>query len=427
MESSLPQQQQIEIKKIAECFNLYRNKHILKTESGWITSPQYLKNKFIAGHVQGYLTVGAFLLYATDIFAFDVDNHNTDNDLFNNVIILNRYNYLVQQFGHPSIVFRSSNSGGLHCYYKLQAKYPFIVIQQAVNTKIKKLPKGIDFLPTPEHAIRLPFAIKDGGLLLDIKTLHPVSNITASKMVEALDSIEKKHFIEIFDFAPSGFLLRPKTKKAQIKNFQGLKKLSKIEKDLFPIIEGAGNRNRKVEQLSFIYYCTGLDVNESVQRILNNMEGAGRDYREQRLEKQITLNYKRFEDKKERIKFQEQTVKKERQVDLFQEVKINNMVTVSPFTSRRKKGFKKFLTELYHWKGYIEGLNYKDRVYLNFLYPYFWYNTINRKLIPLPQSLLLQWNQRFIKFMDLLQEKKIIELKQQYSTTLGVCKYYTII
>lgn len=418
-----------DISIMAAELNIFRSKHIQRSGDTWRTVEKYLTNKKIWSHVTGLAIFGYFLNYATDIFAFDIDNHIQGRELYSNIGLLTKYNYLVKQFGRPSIVFRSSDSKGLHCYYKLQEKYPFIVIQQAVLNQIRKLPAGIDFRPSPDAGIRLPFAKKEGGLLLDSETLKPINDIDYSGMIEKLVATKRRHFVEIFNSNPSAFILKHKSKKAQYKNYKALKKFELLEADIFPIVEGEGNRNEKLERLAFAYHCAGMDAQEGTQRILRHITGIGRDYQQHRIEKQLECHYKRYEKRSGELKAEstKANIKRaDRQLDLFLQNKINRFVKASPFSTKRQAGFRRFMIELYNWTDYIKSMSNQDRVYYNFLYPYFWHNTKRRSLIPLPQNLMQGWNKRHNEIIDYLKESGTIELRQNYSTDLGVCNYYYI-
>lgn len=421
------------LKKYINYFNLYRRKYTEKFNNQWITKEQYLKDLQIYNHIIGKSVIGYFLTYAADIFGFDIDNHSQKEkgklNLFEqDILLLAKYNFLINHFGLPAVVFRSSSNNGLHCYYKLESKYPFIVIQQTIKNKLDRLPKGFEILPTTEHSLRLPFAIKEGGLLLDDQTLQPIKIITLNNLVEILETADKKHFSEIFDCYPSQFLLKAKTKRKQYKNLQALKRLEIIEQKLFPIQQGASERNEKLERLAYAYYCTGLDTQEASGRIRDNMRGIGLDYQQERIEKQLACHFERFERNKVKYRTQERIIKRERQLDLFLEQKINDFVNQRVFSNNTKSlnSLRHFLIELYNWKAYITGLSNSDRIYLDFVYPYFWHNTKNKGLIPLPRVLLIKWYQHYWKILNFLKSKGIVELKQQYSNKLGVCKYFNV-
>jgi len=273
----------------------------------------------------------------------------------------------------------------------------------------------------------LPFATQEGGLLLDNITLEARENITPEKFIESLDRIEKKEYEEIFNREPSRFLLQAKTKRKQFKNYQALGKLEKMERALYPIVKDNGDRNKKYLKLVFAYYCTGLNEQEAAIRIKSNMLGAGGDYEIARIEKQIQGSYKKFKNGKYTQQYKKKIQRHDIQLDLFLEAKVKELVERSPYRNKgRKKSLTYFTLQMYNWRDYVINLKNDDRAYLDFLYPYFRHNTKVRGLIPLPKALLHNWNERYYEFIPFLKKEGIIELKQNYSTDLGVCNYFTI-
>jgi len=315
-----------------------------------------------------------------------------------------------------------------------------------IDTKWDFTNKGYEILPTPDHSLRLPYAIRGGGLLLDPETLKPIYLINA---VEQL----KDYFVngliyeysDIFGDIPhiQDIWLNQATQKKQYASYRKFERLKKFEADILPFIQG--QTNKQIERLCFNYFVNNASEEEAYILLENHLNQSGiiadDDLQGKRLLQRISSHYKRFRKQKSNLLLNPKPEKSE-QLDLLREVWITDIVQ----GICRKRGIthkasikrlNKFLLNLYDWTKYIRELPEERRIMINYKYNYFYYYTKIKKLIPLPYVLLRNWsNGHYDKVLNILIEQKVIELKQKYynphdlklfnSDIKGLCNYYKV-
>ncbi|MGA2624225.1 MAG: hypothetical protein ABSF91_10260 [Bacteroidota bacterium] len=126
----------------------------------------------VVKHLAGEFHVAKQMSGKNDFFVIDLDSHKD-----NGTPIEERYRAVIQIFGLP-MVFRSSESGGLHLYYFLEKPMwrPSIwaSIEEIIryNPKLRPKPGNIEYFPGTIDHLRLPLG--KGSMLLDPNSLFPM-------------------------------------------------------------------------------------------------------------------------------------------------------------------------------------------------------------------------------------------------------------
>jgi hypothetical protein len=193
-----------------------------------------LSHSQLIGHLEGKFDISTYCRrvkqpgcpsrYATDRFTIDLDFQNDPSDLYA------RYDRMVSVFGTPTLLFRSSASGGLHVHYWLDQQVhlqrlrsadgqrgllPRLLATQglhAENGRIELYPQACYKDLRRGNRLRVPFGV--GSRLLDCETLLPLSghsrthpsNISDLQLVRerALSGdIEPVSFDALFDASKS--------------------------------------------------------------------------------------------------------------------------------------------------------------------------------------------------------------------------------
>jgi len=444
------QQTNNQVKDFSNYFNIFRNKKIHKTPAGWLFQENYLTDRNILDTViKSRALYGYFLKYSTDIFCIDVDLHETFNSPeLKTHVRLQRYKFVVDKIGKPSLVFISSYSGGLHLYYKLSQKVFYKIIHKDLldlfNMTEPELSRaGYDILPTPNRAIRLPHAVKEGGALLDTETLRPIVVKDMEQLTSELLQSNTYDYIEIFNDIPKiqNSWLNRDTRK-QYKNYLRFNRGRKTEKDILPFIQK--NTNKQLEQLCFNYFVNGITRQEATILIETHLQNSGididYDLTGKRLDKRIKNHYARYKRNKAGILFKPKPRQKPEK-DLFQDSRIDSIVTrICTEQSITHKGsisrITRFLNRLYEWTEHIKSLPEAQRITLTYHYKYFYHFTKIKKWIPLPYALLRNWNGKYLEIIPILQTAGILTLarkyfnpykiKTKYNDVIGICNYYKV-
>lgn len=459
MESEL-----LEIKGLSEYLNIFRGKKAVKSDnSEWFTVNDYLYDMDIVNHFNGNAILAYVITNSTDIFCFDIDLHgNYLNSEIKNLIKINRYNYITERFGAPSLIFQSSKSGGLHLYYKIDHKIYFEILKAEILkrlniTESELNKKGIEIRPTPKNALRLPYAIRDGGAILnyDLKYLFEPTAANAKKAIDFIISQTAYDYNNLFDGAPelSDIWLRQKTKKKQFENYRLLNRLEKYESAYIPeLIQG--NTNRPICNIIANCFFNGLNQDQCLIRLDNILDKSNisrnKDTSSNRLSQRIESEYKRLSKNNINKLNNSYTRDNNKTIDLFQEIKIDEVIRklcihMWPIGSKarkeditkKKNTMKKFLNNLYRWKNYIDNLSEYDRQVINLKYQYFYWNTKKYKLTPLPKSLLRKWSYSgYYSIIKDLQKIGVLKLRRKYfnpfkaklfhSDIKGICNYYEV-
>lgn len=460
------QSERLKIKEFTEHFNIFRNKKGIKVnQDQWLFQDEYLKDMDIVSHLSGLMICSYYITHSTDIFCFDIDLHEKYlNDEYRTIAQFNKYNFITGIFGTPCLIFQSSKSRGLHLYYKMNQKILFSILKQEILKKIGMTEKelkimGIEILPTPDKALKLPYAIRDEGALLnqELKYMFPSCRENADKVIEYILQSYEYDYYTLFNDKPelSDIWLKQVTRKKQYQNYAKVNRLEKYEVELLPELVH-GNTNNAIERLSYNYNVNGLTIEQSTARTINLLDKKNifrdTDLSDRRIHDRIDSHFKRFTKyKPELLKTGTFNTKDTAPIDLLQESLIQKAIDklciyMYPHPSKNKfeehnrnqvlNKYKQFLNNLYKWTRYIESIPDIRRQEISYTYNYFYYYTKIKGLIPLPQNLMVNWNDRYNEIIDLLKRAEIIELKQKYynpyeakqhnDKVKGICNYYKV-
>ena len=433
------------IQVFCEYFSIYRSKKYYKPDNQekWLFSDHYLTDTNIQDHLSGLDLYSYLLTKSTDIFSLEIDLHNEKLTKKQKLLRrFERYQYIVKYFGLPSLIFQSSQSMGLHCYYKINRKIFYQVLHSQVLNKLEisksELNKlGIEILPTPTHALRLPYALKEGGAILDydLKYMFPPTKENIPKLIQAIVNSNTYQYDDLFD---SDFIkIDQKTRSKQFQNFTKTNRLSEYEKIILPELM-QGNTNQAIEKLAFNCFINGLNVDQTFYRLNDLLENADlirkKNTQEKLLKVRINNHFKRFERNK--ITFQNKKPEKvdfTKQVDLYQNETVNKLLKIICENQNIKhklqiKSIKNFLNKLYIWKHYIDNISLDDAQIMTYRYNYFYHNVKTRGLYPLPYALLTKWTDRnnITKMIKRLEHEGILKLEQNKGSHIKICRYYSI-
>ena len=457
------------LKELTEYLNIFHSKKCAKVKKvGWLFSEDYLFNDNIASHFKGNIILAYFITNSTDLFCFDIDLHGSYlNKEIKQLIKLDRYNYITDNFGAPSLIFQSSRSGGLHLYYKINQKMYFEILKAEILKKLN-IPeselnkKGIEIRPTPSKALRLPYAIKEGGAILnyDLKYLFPPVKENAQKCIDFILQSTIYNYFELFNEPPqiADIWLKQKTKKRQFDNFKMINRLEKYESEYISELR-QGYTNAPICNIIANCYFNGLNESQCLIRLENILDNSNiarhRDTKTAALKCRIESEYKRLSKNKTNKLTTTFNTNKDNK-DLFQDIKIESLAkrlciymrphlyykrdelsrTDKSTLSKIENMYKSFLNNLYNWTRYIENLTEYDRQVINLNYKCFYHFTKTKKLIPLPYNLLEKWNDRYYSIIKDLQKIGVLKLKQRYfnpykakmynSDIKGICNYYEV-
>jgi hypothetical protein len=436
-----------------EFFRIFRNKKIVKTSHGWREPKRnkYLTDNNIYNTLIGVKVYGWFLRYSADVFSIDIDLHkNYLSTAIKAHDRIQKYNYITERLGIPSLLFQSSTSGGLHVYYKIdQLVYYKILLNEIYkifNTNSSQFKmKGFEVRPTPSQGIRIPHAVKGGGMILDPETLHPVILTGLDNLQQKISEARIYSFSEIFDTVPEiqNIWIKQKTQLGQFRNYQKIERLRKYEQRILPLIQG--QTNEQIEKLSFNCYANKLDSQEAYYMIEDLLQGSRinlhLDTQGEGLKKRIECHYVRFKKNNTGILNNKYKKPEPAMVDLFQEVTVRSITDrICAKRNLTHKGsvnrLRNFVNELYRWTNYIKKLSKEESIIAGYQYRYFYYLTKVKKWTPLPKVLLKKWNGRSNQIMDILKQEKIIELKRKafnpykikrYNPAIqGICNYFKV-
>jgi len=451
------------LSEITQYLNIFQSKKGIKTKkSGWLFSDEYLFNDDIASHFIGNVILSYFLTNSTDLFCFDIDLHGSYlNKEIKQLIKLDRYNYITDNFGAPSLIFQSSKSGGLHLYYKINQKIYFEILKAEILKKLN-IPeselnkKGIEIRPTPSKSLRLPYAIKEGGAILnyDLKYLFPPVKENAQKCIDFILQSTIYNYFELFNEPPqiADIWLKQKTKKRQFENFKMINRLEKYESEYITELR-QGYTNAPICNIIANCYFNGLNESQCLIRLDNILDNSNitrhRDTKAAALKCRIESEYKRLSKNKTNKLTSQFNNNYDNNTDLFKDIKIEKAINelciyMQPHLQNKQpkhrnrilNTYKSFLNNLYRWTRYIENLTEYDRQVINLNYKCFYHYTKTKKLIPLPYNLLEKWNDRYYSIVKDLQKIGVLKLKQRYfnpfkakmynSDAKGICNYYEV-
>jgi hypothetical protein len=229
--------------------------------------------------------VGARGRHQTNYFVLDLD-HGTE--------LQDRYLAVRDALGTPSLLFQSSDRGGLHAYYFLSSPVDLFrlqdsrktggaVIRLLVGAELEMAPGRIEFYPTGKlkdgprgNRLRLPFGAQSELLderghrrrtdVAPLRDLHDVSTAFAEGRVKCYE------FAELFERAQSSRASRRMPTARPSKRAIGGNHGTHAAADVVTLLEtgltGPGQFNRSVSALVYKFRRDCLSEEETVRRVV---------------------------------------------------------------------------------------------------------------------------------------------------------------
>ena len=396
-----------------EQLHLFDDSHF-SDESHWREIQKYLTDTRINTALDGIRPAGYFGTSVTNVLSVELDDHYAggwiDSTTPTNVL-KNKYTEVVKRLSLPSFAVRSPR--GIHLYWILQERLPALIIQDIAKRKIGNLG---EVRPTMNAGLRLP----ELGKIIDPQTFQPVK--------VDFKKIEYIHPAILFDDQYTADYI-----KAEFKDFKKSRlryqtnKLVELEWKYLPVM---GSTNDSLCILGALYKGAGLTLNEACERFKNLLAitgytgGTGELNNAKRLEMRLASVYKNVRD----FTGSFETLKKEVQPSLFDQVLIDTLTINSPYVAQRMNPLRYFLQGVMQWVNYHDEI-LRDPAQLalwSYLYPYYKVN-VSRGFYPMPSTLLRKLNFRYFKFLPYLTESGFLTPAPfNYSSRLGVCKHYKV-
>ena len=421
-------------------FDPYRSKYIVKERTplfpdGWVTKTGYLNPTIIAEAIVQRIAAGYFTTYLPKILGVDIDDHEPKGEA-----------YLLQVYGRvcralnsrPSLLVRTDR--GLHAYWIFDRRIPADILYLTAWKLLSRMP--VEIRPTPTEALRIPAENR----FLDPETMVPLFGDFES-IVEA---VTPYHSSVLFAEAgtPREILEDHKVRRRRFRALRNQRAIEKAEAEELPLYDGESND--AFCHLCFAYRQAGLDQHEAFDRFLLCLERSPNYTGDLRNQKVLWTRIKSWYHNT-RTPAPKQTPQ---QVDLFEQLRVQDLVARAPFGNQRRKPIERFLMHLLGWKHWQDEIleNPRHVAYWDFLYPFYEKNR-RAGFYPLPKSVLRRGNKRYYELLPWLfsegfmipgeVSKRGEERKEDlrgsinvapllksnhgsYSTELGICKYYMI-
>lgn len=201
------------------------------TTLGRLVTPEDFRQHWLGLKVIGH-TTGRYV----DVATIDLDAHGELLPGERDQILAKQYHAVTCAFGLPSLVCRTREGGGLHCYWWLDRTLDFFTLKGRINDRVP----GVEVLPTPRRdgnaggVIRTAWALACGGHRVDSVSLAPVPGILpgASIEQEIIDASKIKVSADRFlGLTKEAALAIFKTGKAPIRRMtRGLRMVGWLEK-----------------------------------------------------------------------------------------------------------------------------------------------------------------------------------------------------
>lgn len=396
-------------------YNVYRNNKFHNLDDGSFRKvPGYISENNLEGHTEGKVSLSYTNTLFVNIFGLDLDVKGrflTDQIRAKNLEAL--LNIIIIQLGcDPSIIFKSRDKGGIHCYYKLEKTYPFQLIGIHLREKFNEH-KNIEILPTPTKPLRFPFDHRNGGLILN-RELKPVkagtqNNYQFLKKYTQEAPVYNFHELVGLPLIITNFILDAKTKAQKTQNAKNVIRFHKYLNKLKPI---QGQTNEYIGDMAFNGVCNKMPARVVIDIVCRELDvhGLYRDFdtSRKRITERVESHYKRLQRKDMLQALKE---KKDRELDKKQLILYNEIEkrvdkifdeVFSEFVkmplrkdahelrkqdiTKRKNSLRKFLTKLLEWERYIRSLTNVERSVISYRYNGF-YRFTQKGATPLPYIL----------------------------------------
>jgi hypothetical protein len=234
------------------------------------------------------------------------------------------------------------------------------------------------------------------------------------------------HYAKLFGGDLHSFRQTREQKRDRVVSLGKAESLYSIEAQVVPMGFLDGCSNQQFLQLEQAYRCAGLSLEATLDRfklVLDRSFGYTSNKPDaislKNIRKRLECTYKKNESPK---------TYKPREISLFNQTIIEDLIAVSPFAKQREKPLRRFLWELLAWCDWNDDV-LKDKPLTAVFDYYYKYYRKNRKegYYPLPYTQLRKWNGHYNEIMQWLLKIGFLEASPyQYSKLLSVCKYYRL-
>ncbi len=333
----------------------------------------------IESGLKGKKTVGFFSKNRTSVLIIDLDAHARETEISSKLRIATKS--ISTQLGmEPSLAFKTPR--GVHLVFFLRFSRSPLGLQTWISQKTIELPGKLVFecRPSTSHAIRLPQIASE----IDPFTLAPRVTTIQPPVFDPPD-------------------LRIRTGRTRTSKRSQPDKKRSAGLDLSDMVFARGGSNRTFLGAAGRLFAAGIGRAEALLILENKLHADG--YRGpllRELSTRLNSSYRNL-------------TRKGRAPSPMSDLpgdwrKLVELVAVrAPFKGQRRKTFRRFVTDLYLWRRYLETQN-KDRASFEYrcdLYPS--YREATRKgAFPLPYTLLRSWSDDHVEFMHWLESEALI-------------------
>jgi len=399
----------------------YRNRYLCQyerrdlfsgePEKSWMTKHEYLLDQTIDAALNGEITIACLAGTCTKVLGIDIDDHKNLGMEY----LLSVYDQTVQKVGsNPSLLCKSPR--GLHAYWYIEQYLPTEILVMVAQQHLKGVP--VEIKPTMTTALRIP----SQNTILDPATFRKIGKTVDETIAKAT----VYHYAELFEGQLHNYNPTRKQKRDRVISMRKAESLYNIEAQVVPMGFLDGCSNQQFLELEQAYRCAGLSIEEALDRfklVLDRSYGYTSSKADaislKNIRKRLECTYKKNETPK---------TYKPREISLFNQPIIEDLIAVSPFAKQREKPLRRFLGELLAWCDWHDDV-LKDKPLTAVFDYYYKYYRKNRKegYYPLPKNQLRKWNGHYNEIMQwLLRIGFLEESPYQYSKILSVCKYYRI-
>ena len=389
----------------------YDSETLYGTEKLWASSNGYLTDNVIETALLGKAVYAYLSSTHTRVLGIDIDDHKG----LGNEYLLNLYNQTVNKIGlMPSLLCKSPR--GLHAYWYIEQYLPTEILVMVAQQHLKGVP--VEIKPTMTTALRIP----SQNTILDPATFRKIGKTVDETIAKAT----VYHYAELFEGQLHNYNPTRKQKRDRVISMRKAESLYNIEAQVVPMGFLDGCSNQQFLELEQAYRCAGLSIEEALDRfklVLDRSYGYTSSKADaislKNIRKRLECTYKKNETPK---------TYKPREISLFNQPIIEDLIAVSPFAKQREKPLRRFLGELLAWCDWHDDV-LKDKPLTAVFDYYYKYYRKNRKegYYPLPKNQLRKWNGHYNEIMQwLLRIGFLEESPYQYSKILSVCKYYRI-
>jgi len=389
----------------------YESETLYGTEKLWTSKDNYLTDELIESAIMGQVVCAYLASTHTRVLGIDIDDHQGKGAEY----LLALYNQTIAKIGlMPSLTVKSPR--GLHAYWYIEQYLPTEILVAVAQNQLKGIP--IEVKPTMTTALRIP----SQRTIVDPETLRK----TGSSLEDTIAKATIYHYAELFQGQLHNYSPTSEQKRDRAISLRKAEALYSIEAQVVPMGFLEGCSNQQFLDLEQAYRCAGLSIEEALDRfklILDRSFGYNFNKKDaitlKSIENRLQCTYKKNDTPKQY---------KPREVSLFNDPLIEDLIQLSPFAKQREKPLRKFLTELFTWCDWHDDI-IKDKALTAVFDYYYRYYRKNRKegYYPLPKNQLRAWNGRYLEIIEWLQKLGILEASPyQYSKRAAICKYYRI-